>query len=134
MGDRLAPLSARQSIELLFKELKSYANLHKFSTTKEPIADGLIWGSLIAAFLKRYIGHACQRVLGQGISTRRVAMCGHHVVSALCDSLKRAFRDLPDRLREIFEFLSHNAKRSNPRRDRASGRLALGLRLAGVRG
>ncbi len=131
--DILKAYRLRWQIELLFKELKSYANLHKFSTTKEPIAEGLIWASLCAAFLKRYIGHACQRVCGQAISTRRVAMCGHHVIGSLCDSLKGAFRNLAVRLREVFEFLCHNAKRSNPRRERATGRLALGLRLAGAR-
>ena len=123
----------RWQIELLFKELKSYANLHKFSTEKETIAEGLIWASMCAAFLKRYIAHACQRVSGQAISTRRVAMCGHHIVARLCASLKRMFRDLPDRLEELFEFLCHNAKRSNPGRERSTGRLALGLSLAGVR-
>lgn len=131
--DILQAYRLRWQIELLFKELKSYANLHRFSTTKETIAEGLIWASLCAAFLKRYIGHACQQVCGEAISTRRVAMCGHQVLGRLCDSLKGAFRDLNNRLREIFEFLCHNARRSNLRRERATGRLALGLRLAGVR-
>lgn len=131
--DILQAYRLRWQIELLFKELKSYANLHRFSTSKDPIAEGLIWASLCAAFLKRYIGHACQRVCGQAISTRRVAMCGHHVVGSLCGSLKRAFRDLTARLQDVFEYLCHNAKRSNLRRERAVGRLALGLRLAGVR-
>jgi len=131
--DILQAYRLRWQIELLFKEIKSYANLHRFSTVKETIAEGLIWASLCAAFLKRYLGHACQRVLGQAISTRRVAMCGHHIVARLCASLKRMFRDLADRLEELFEFLCHNAKRSNPGRERTTGRLALGLRLAGVR-
>ena len=55
-------------------------------------------------------------------------MCGHTIFARLCASLKGAFRDLCDRLRELFDFLCHNAKRSNLKRDRASGRLALGLR------
>lgn len=131
--DILQAYRLRWQIELLFKELKSYANLHKFSTTKETIAEGLIWASVCAAFLKRYIAHACQRVSGQAISARKVAMCGHHVLARLCASLKRGFRDLVDRLQELFEFLCHNAKRSNLKRERATGRLALGLRLAGVR-
>lgn len=131
--DVLQAYRLRWQIELLFKELKSYANLHRFSTTKETIAEGLIWASLCAAFLKRYIGHACQLVCGKAISTRRVAMCGHQILGRLCDSLKGAFRDLTARLRKIFEFLSHNARRSNLKRERATGRLALGLRLAGVR-
>jgi hypothetical protein len=131
--DILQAYRLRWQIELLFKELKSYANLHRFSTGKETIAEGLIWASLCAAFLKRYIGHACQRVCGQAISTRRVAMCGHHILGSLCGSVQRGFRDLAARLRNVFEFLCQNAKRTNPTRERASGRLALGLRPAGVR-
>jgi hypothetical protein len=132
--DILQAYRLRWQIELWFKELKSYANLHKFSTTKSTIAEGLMWASLAAAFLKRYLAHACQHICGQAISTRRVAMCGHHLFTSLCASLQRGFMDLAKRLSEAFAFLSHNAKRANPRRDRARGRLALGLRLAGARG
>jgi len=38
----------RWQVELLFKEWKSYANLHKFDTANEHIAAGLIWASLCA--------------------------------------------------------------------------------------
>jgi hypothetical protein len=106
--------------------------LHKFSTTKATIAEGLIWAALAAAFIKRYLAHACQRACGRAISTRRVAMCGHHVVVGLCDSVKHGLRDLIERLRIAFEFLANNARRSNLRRERRRGRLALGLCLAGV--
>ena len=44
----------RWQIELLFKERKSYANLHAFDTEKVTIAEGLIWAALCAAILKRY--------------------------------------------------------------------------------
>lgn len=124
----------RWQIELLFKELKSYANLHKFSTRKATIAEGLIWASLAAAFIKRYLAHACQRVYGRSISTRRVAMCGHHVVVVLCKSIRHGFRDLVTLMRAAFEFLAQNARRSNPQRDHRRGRLALGLRSVGVAG
>lgn len=132
VDDILQAYRLRWQIELLFKELKSYANLHKFSTTKETIAEGMIWAALAAAFLKRYVAHACQRACGRPISTRRVAMCGRQAIGGLCDSVKRGLRDLRDRLHEAFEFLRHNAQRSNLRRERQRGRLALGLRHAGV--
>jgi hypothetical protein len=122
----------RWQIELLFKELKSYANLHAFSTVKESIAEGLIWASLCAAFLKRYLAHACQHCLGVAISTRRVAMCGHHLLDELFASLHGGFRSLARLLKDGFEFLANNAKRTNRRREKTRGRLALGLRLAGA--
>ena len=132
--DILKAYRLRWQIELLFKELKSYANLHKFSTCKEPIAEGLIWASLCAAFLKRYLAHACQRVTrGVAISTRRVAMCGHHLLAAICFSLLRGVRGLKDALCDVFRFLSHNARRSNQERERKTGRLQLGLQLCGKR-
>ena len=131
--DILQAYRLRWQIELLFKELKSYGNLHKFMTTKATIAEGLMWASLAAAFLKRYLAHACQHACGHAISTRRVAMCGHHLLTTLCTSLQRGFRDLAVRLGEAFTFLAHNAKRADPRREQARGRLALGLRVAGAR-
>lgn len=131
--DILQAYRLRWQVELFFKELKSYANLHKFSTTKEPIAEGLIWASLCAAFLKRYLAHACQQMLGGiAISTRRVAMCGHHLLDDICRSLVRGARSLGSALRDAFQFLAHNARRANPRREGTTGRLALGLRPAGA--
>jgi hypothetical protein len=122
----------RWQIELIFKELKSYSNLHKFQTTKGNIAEGLIWASLAAAFLKRYLTHGCQIVMGHAISTRRVAMCGHHIMPVLFKCIKNGCRNLALKLRDIFIFLCHNAKRSNLKRERKRGRLAFGLDLVGV--
>ncbi len=120
----------RWQIELLFKEWKSYANLKKFDTANEHIAAGLIWASLCAAVLKRFLAHAAQLVGGTPISTRRVAMCAGHfideVVAALlaCVSIASAFRD-------GMAFLLANARRSNPKRDRKTGRLRSGLVVVG---
>jgi hypothetical protein len=64
-----------REIELLFKEWKSYANLHRFVTSKAPIAEGFIWASLAASIVKRFFAHATQQVIvGPEISTRRAAM------------------------------------------------------------
>jgi hypothetical protein len=131
--DILQAYRLRWQIELLFKELKSYANLHKFATGKPMIAEGLMWASLAAAFLKRYLAHACQHACGLPISTRRLAMCAHHILSSVFTSLSRGFRDLAARLADAFAFLAHNARRTNPRRERTRGRLAIGLRVAGAR-
>ncbi len=122
----------RWQIELLFKEWKSYANLHKFDTANEHIAAGLIWASLCAAVLKRFLAHAAQLVGGKPISTRRVAMCSGHIIDELaaallaCVSIAVAFRD-------GLAFLVANARRSNPARDRKTGRLRTGLLTVGDR-
>jgi hypothetical protein len=117
----------RWQIELHYKELKSYSNLHAFCTRKSNIAEGLIWASLCVTFLKRYLSHACQQVTGIAISTRRAAMCSHVFLAQFFASVRRSFTALRRVLVDAFEFLSVNAKRSNPSRERKKGRLAGGL-------
>lgn len=132
--DVLRVYRLRWQVELYFKELKSYANLHAFSTCKPHIAEGLIWASLCVAFLKRFFAHSCQQATAQtAISTRRVAMCSHAFLGAFFRCLRAGFRNLRAVLLEIFAFLAANARRANPRRERKTGRLALDLAPAGVR-
>jgi hypothetical protein len=95
----------------------------------------LAWAALCAAFLKRYFAHTCQRVSGRTpISTRRVAMSSHVFMDRFCACWLRGFRGLTGVLVNIVTFLEHNAKRSNPGRERTRGRLTLGLETAGVSG
>jgi hypothetical protein len=119
-------------IELLFKEWKSYGNLHKFDTANKHIAAGLIWASLCAAVLKRFLGHAAQLVGGVAMSTRRVAMCSRHVLDELIEALLANLGVLVA-LRRGLEYLLANAQRANPKRDRKTGRLRAGLRTVGAR-
>lgn len=121
----------RWQIELYYKELKSYSNLHAFCTSKPHIAEGLFWAALCVAFLKRYIAHACQRSSRHPISTRRVSMCSHTFMKDFFLCLLRGFRTLGLFLEKTFRFLQTNALRSNLRRERQKGRLALGLDLLG---
>jgi hypothetical protein len=122
----------RWQIELLFKEWKSYANLHKFDTANEHIAAGLIWASLCAAVLKRFLAHAAQIVGGKPISTRRVAMCAGHIIDELVSALLASV-SIAAALRDGLAFLLTNAQRSNPKRDRKTGRLRSGLVVVGDR-
>jgi hypothetical protein len=119
----------RWQIELCFKEWKSHANLHRFATANSHIAEGLIWASLCAAILKRFLAHAAQ-VVGGGtpISTRRVAMCAHHVLGAIVAALLVGV-GLLQALRRSLAYLLANARRANVRRDRRAGRLRAGLHL-----
>jgi len=120
----------RWQIELLFKEWKSYANLHKFNTANEHIAAGLIWASLCGAVLKRFLAHAAQLVGGKAISTRRVAMCSRHIVDELFAALL-ACEGFAAALRRGIAFLLANARRANPKRDRKTGRLRARLNVVG---
>jgi len=124
----------RWQIELLFKEWKSYANLHDFTSAKAPLVEGLIWASLCAAALKRTLAHASQRA-GQGIavSTRIVAMCGAHILHDLLRSALHGFRGLDLILHCIVDYLRQNAARAHPLRDRRCGRMRFGLEYVGVK-
>jgi hypothetical protein len=120
----------RWQIELLFKEWKSYANLHKFNTANEHIAAGLIWASLCAAVLKRFLAHAAELVGGKSMSTRRVAMCSGHVIDELAAALLAAV-SIAAAFRDGLAYLVANARRADPDRDRRTGRLRAGLFTVG---
>ena len=122
----------RWQVELCFKEWKSYANLHRFDTANEHIAEGLIWASLCAACLKRFLAHAAQIVGGIPISTRRVAMCARHIIGALFAALSHGARRIASALDDALRFLLANARRAHPKRDRDTGRLRAGLAVVGV--
>ena len=118
----------RWQIELVFKEWKSYANLHAFDTANAHIAEGLIWASLMVAILKRFFAHATQAVHAVPTSTRRVSMCIAPWLRQLCKCL---VANHPRRLAlvviEMLAYLAANAPRAHPQRDRLTGRLATGL-------
>ena len=118
----------RWQIELLFKEWKSYANLHAFDTGKSEIAEGLIWAAIAAATLKRYLAHMTQHLTQVQISTRKVAMCAHHVLGAIVAALIHGgLCRLRRAIDQAIAFLGANAQRAHPTRDTQTGRLQLGL-------
>lgn len=117
----------RWQIELMFKEWKSYANLHTFGTSNHYIAEGLIWISLCAALLKRYCAHMAQQLLAVPISTQKVAMCLRHILTGIFRALLYAPHRVTLEIRRALEYIAINAQRAHPKRDKRKGRLKLGL-------
>jgi hypothetical protein len=118
----------RWQVELLFKEWKSYANLHAFDTANPVIVEGLIWAAIAAAALKRFLAHMTQLLVEVPISTRKVAMCAVHVLGGIVQALKT--RDVAGRyaaLEAAMTYLACHAQRAHPKRDRHTGRSQLGL-------
>ena len=121
----------RWQIELLFKEWQSHANLRAFSTAKPGIIEGLIGAAIVVAAVKRYLAHSVQIVAEVATSTLRTAKCAWHVLPAIIEALLLCE---PRRLRAAFicaiDYLTINAQRAHPDRDRRTGRLATGLEPA----
>ncbi len=117
----------RWQIELLFKEWKSHANLHRFDTSKPQIAEGLIWASLLAALLSRAITHAAEQILGTELSTLRAAASARHFLDSILESILSGGRTLRRVLAEAVAYLNGNARRAHPERDRKKGRVATWL-------
>ena len=123
----------RWQIELLFKECKSHANLHRFDTEQSAIAEGLIWASMLVVVLKRAITHAAQLAIGIELSTQRAASCAKHVLDDILRSLLHDVGKLAGAISRACIFLGENSRRAHPKRDRLRGRLSSGLVPLGTR-
>src|SRR6266704_277350 len=118
----------RWQVELLFKEWKSYANLHAFDTENPAIVEGLIWTAIAAAALKRFLAHMTQLLAEVPMSTRKVALCAVHVLGDLVGASKRGDgAGLYAALEVAITYLACHAQRAHPKRDRPTGRAQLGL-------
>jgi len=119
----------RWQVELLFKEWKSYANLHAFDTANPALVEGLIWAAIAAAALKRFLAHMTQLLVKVPMSTRKVAMCAVHVLGGIVQALKTGdVAGLYDALEDAVTYLACHAQRAHPKRDRQMGRAQLGLK------
>jgi len=117
----------RWQIELLFKEWRSHCNFHRFNTIKIPIVEGLLWASIAAAVLKRFVAYATADVFQlPNISTMRAACSG---LFLLTDVLRDITEQRSSRasLGVLLRHLARYAKRARPKRDARTGRARLGL-------
>jgi len=87
----------------------------------------MIWASLATAALKRFLAQATEHVhRGVEISTQRAARALFNKLNLLMEVLLAQVPVKPI-LRETMNYLSKNARRAHPNRDRETGRLATGL-------
>ncbi len=117
----------RWQIELMFKEWKSYANLHNFDTNNPHVAEGLIWASIASTLLKRMLALKTQTIKNVSISTRTAAMSLRKMLAAVVDVFMHQPRKLTRTLEALVNYLANAARRAHPERDKQTGRLVLGL-------
>ena len=118
----------RWQVELLFKEWKSYANLHAFDTENAAIVEGLMWTAIAAAALKRFLAHMTQLLVEVPMSTRKVTMCALHILGDIVRALTRGdIAGLYAALEAAITYLACHAQGAHPKRDRQTGRAQLGL-------
>ncbi|TXH98204.1 MAG: IS4 family transposase [Rheinheimera sp.] len=112
----------RWQIELLFKEWKSMNNLNKFDTYHPAIVETLIWGSLLAATLKRWLINAAQQKYNRVISLFTGAKSAHIWWLPFCLDIARSHgADLVTAINEAFAFLAQRCQRQNLKRDQKDG-------------
>ncbi len=78
------------------------------------------------------LAHCTQHLRGVDISMRKVAMCAHHALRDIVTRLLSGTTDLTVCFEQALAYLSTNATRAHPRRDRRIGRLELGTEHVGV--
>ena len=103
----------RWQVELLFKELKSDTNWRSFATGQQAIMEGLVWASLLALIIRRYIAM-------QSMPSVSVFKAGKNVDVWLLPLLEayihQAWSEITARLEWAMLYISKNAKKAQQRK------------------
>ena len=86
-------------------------NLPAFDTSNTSLAEELIWASICAEILKRFLAHATERVFRVAISTGNVTMSVRGFLFELIDAMTGSTRRLKIVLTDALAFLASNAQR-----------------------
>ena len=108
----------RWQVELFFKECKSYTKLKKFMTKDRYIVEGLIWASLLAVLIRRFLLHSAFRRTGRHVAPFIAAAMSWTFLLRLAKTAVQGFAQLIENLRPILERLRRTAEMTN--RHRAS--------------
>ena len=116
----------RWQIGLLFKELKSYCNLKKFSTQNAEIVASLIYASMITVLLKRLLAFGTELLKSVCISTQKTARTAVDWLKLLVSNIVKL--ENPEKAVSIVvDIISTICKRSHPKRDFEDGLYQFGV-------
>ena len=116
----------RWQIELLFKELKSYCNLKKFSTQNGNIVITLIYASFITLLLKRLLAFGTELIKSVCISTHKTARAAIDWLKLLTTNISKKV-NLEKIVSKVVNIISILCKRSHPKRDFEDGLYQFGV-------
>lgn len=116
----------RWQIELLFKELKSYCNLKKFSTQNKHIVTTLIYASFITVLLKRLLAFGTELLKSVCISTQKTARSASDWLKLLVSNIAKQV-NLLKTVCEVVDIISNLCRRSHPKRDFKDGLYQFGV-------
>lgn len=121
----------RWQIEICMKELKSFTGLRKYSTGKANIVEALIFATFLASVLRRFILNKAEAKSRHSLSFLKAAGRSAIYFSELVTNIIYADTlELLRFLQWLVAFLTGNARRSNPERDKRKGSLKLPLNTA----
>lgn len=124
--DVIALYRLRWQIELLFKELKSYCNLKKFSTQNKHIVTTLIYASFITVLLKRLLAFGTELLKSVCISTQKTARSASEWLKLLVSNIAKQV-NLLKTVCEVVDIISNLCRRSHPKRDFKDGLYQFGV-------
>ncbi|MCZ6793102.1 MAG: IS4 family transposase [Planctomycetota bacterium] len=104
----------RWQVELFFKECKSFTNLRKFQTKDPYIVEGLVWASMLAVLVRRFLLYSAFRNTGKHCAPFIAADLSWTFFRDLGRIGASKLRGLVKTLRDILLLLRNTAERTNP--------------------
>jgi hypothetical protein len=106
----------RWQIELLFKELKSYCNLKKFSIINKDTVTTLIYGGFSTVLLKRLMAFSTEALKSLWISTQKTARSELNWLSLMASKISQG-DSIECVLYECIEMIAKLCEQAHPKRD-----------------
>ena len=106
----------RWQVELFFKECKSYTNLKQFGTKDPHIVEGLVWASMLAILIRRFLLYSAFRNTGKHAAPFIAAVLSWTFFRDVGKSAVNDYRQIRVTLQDVLLLLRNTAERTNPAR------------------